>query len=166
MALLKDWRDFAYAFDDNTREGQEFWLNYFAVEKAIYEKVLTDKVVVEGTVAELAEKYDTDLKLFVGFLDGINDSLNEANPIDDMTEDTVVKIDINYEQLYYNMVACKAEWLYTLEQWNDILTPERQKELYKAQKTSTTVVKDKKVGRNEPCPCGSGKKYKKCCGRK
>lgn len=27
-----------------------------------------------------------------------------------------------------------------------------------------TVVKDKKVGRNEPCICGSGKKYKKCCG--
>ena len=28
-----------------------------------------------------------------------------------------------------------------------------------------TVVKNKKVGPNEPCPCGSGKKYKKCCGR-
>ncbi len=27
------------------------------------------------------------------------------------------------------------------------------------------VVKGKKIGRNEPCPCGSGKKYKKCCGR-
>ena len=26
--------------------------------------------------------------------------------------------------------------------------------------------KGKKVGRNAPCPCGSGKKYKKCCGRK
>lgn len=25
---------------------------------------------------------------------------------------------------------------------------------------------DKKVGRNEPCPCGSGKKYKACCGRR
>ena len=25
--------------------------------------------------------------------------------------------------------------------------------------------KPKKVGRNEPCPCGSGKKYKKCCGK-
>jgi len=24
---------------------------------------------------------------------------------------------------------------------------------------------EKKIGRNEPCPCGSGKKYKKCCGR-
>jgi uncharacterized protein YecA (UPF0149 family) len=22
-----------------------------------------------------------------------------------------------------------------------------------------------KIGRNDPCPCGSGKKYKKCCGR-
>ncbi len=29
----------------------------------------------------------------------------------------------------------------------------------------TVVRKDKKVGRNEPCPCGSGKKYKKCCGK-
>ncbi len=27
-----------------------------------------------------------------------------------------------------------------------------------------TVVKGAKVGRNDPCPCGSGKKYKKCCG--
>ena len=30
-------------------------------------------------------------------------------------------------------------------------------------KRETTIVKDRKVGRNEPCPCGSGKKYKKCC---
>ena len=30
-------------------------------------------------------------------------------------------------------------------------------------KRETTIVKDTKVGRNEPCPCGSGKKYKKCC---
>lgn len=28
----------------------------------------------------------------------------------------------------------------------------------------TTVVNENKIGRNEPCPCGSGKKYKKCCG--
>ena len=27
------------------------------------------------------------------------------------------------------------------------------------------VVKDDKIGRNDPCPCGSGKKYKKCCGK-
>lgn len=30
---------------------------------------------------------------------------------------------------------------------------------------SETIVKKEKIGRNEPCPCGSGKKYKKCCGK-
>ena len=33
-------------------------------------------------------------------------------------------------------------------------------------KVNTTIVRDKKIGRNEPCPCESGKKYKKCCLRK
>ena len=28
-----------------------------------------------------------------------------------------------------------------------------------------TITKEVKVGRNDTCPCGSGKKYKKCCGR-
>jgi uncharacterized protein YecA (UPF0149 family) len=29
----------------------------------------------------------------------------------------------------------------------------------------TAVDRKKKIGRNDPCPCGSGKKYKKCCGK-
>uniref|UniRef100_A0A831ZJA8 Protein translocase subunit SecA n=1 Tax=Desulfacinum infernum TaxID=35837 RepID=A0A831ZJA8_9BACT len=33
------------------------------------------------------------------------------------------------------------------------------------QRAPQPVKKDKKVGRNDPCPCGSGKKYKKCCGK-
>ncbi|MEG1641746.1 MAG: preprotein translocase subunit SecA [Synergistaceae bacterium] len=33
-----------------------------------------------------------------------------------------------------------------------------------AQKTQT-IINDNKIGRNDPCPCGSGKKYKQCCGR-
>ena len=34
------------------------------------------------------------------------------------------------------------------------------------QKVETYIRKDPRVGRNDPCTCGSGKKYKKCCGRK
>lgn len=166
MGLLQEWRDYAYKFDDRTQEGQQFWLSYFGIEKEIYEKLLSDKDFVEkGTVKELAEKYETELQFFVGFLDGINDSLKIPNPIEEMEEDTEVTLDIDFEKLYYNMVACRAEWLYELEQWNDILSEERRKELYKEQKSSTTVVKGEKIGRNDPCPCGSGKKYKKCCGR-
>ena len=91
--------------------------------------------------------------------------LKNPNPIEEMEKDTVVTLDIDLEKLYYNMVAAKAEWLYELPQWDHILTQERRKELYKEQKSSMTVVKPPKIGRNEPCPCGSGKKYKHCCGR-
>ena len=34
-----------------------------------------------------------------------------------------------------------------------------------AQKKAPLTADGKKVGRNDPCPCGSGKKYKQCCGR-
>ncbi len=169
MALLQEWRDYAYAEDmQNSKKGEELWKNYFELERGIYEQLLTNpEEVVEGTVEGLAEKYGVPLSMMVGFLDGINDSLKEPNPIDTMEKDTQVKLDIDCEKLYYNMVECNAEWLYTLPQWDEILTKERQKELYRKQKDSGTVRNEEpKVGRNEPCPCGSGKKYKHCCGRK
>ena len=101
-----------------------------------------------------------------GFYESLlNDSLKQPNPIETMDETTELSLDYDKEKLYYNMVGAKAEWLYTLPQWDALLTPERRKELYKEQKSSTTIVKDKKIGRNDPCPCGSGKKYKYCCGR-
>ena len=41
---------------------------------------------------------------------------------------------------------------------------ELEKEKKRLEKLTRTPVKSVKIGRNEPCPCGSGKKYKKCCG--
>jgi len=165
-SLLKQWRDLAYGQEMQGKKGEIFWTNYFQLEKGIYEELLSDpKNVVKGTVKELAEKYELDLMHMVGFLDGINDSLVEANPIEEMTEDTEVNLGFDPEKLYYNMVDCKAEWLYTLPQWDDLLTEERRAELYKEQKASGTIKKDKKIGRNDPCPCGSGRKYKQCCGK-
>ena len=165
MSLLTDWRDLAYGQESDQRAMQMFWANYFNIEKGIYEQILEEPdKVVSGTVEELAAKFNTDLNIFVGFLDGINDSLVTPNPIEDMDKDTKVSLAYDKEKLYYNMVEAKADWLYELEVWDKLLTEERRKELYKEQKKSGTVVKDKKVGRNDPCPCGSGKKYKKCCG--
>ena len=98
-----------------------------------------------------------------GFLDGINESLVEPNPIDTMEEDTKVSLVFDKEKLYKNMVDAKADWLYELPMWNDIFDPETKKRLYLEQKKSGTVIVGKKVGRNDPC--GSGKKYKFCCGK-
>ena len=116
-------------------------------------------------VEELAQKYNTSVNIMVGFLDGINDSLVNPNPIETMDKDTQVNLGFDKEKLYYNMVEAKADWLYGLPQWDSLLTEERRKELYREQKKSGTIVKEKKIGRNDPCPCGSGKKYKQCCGK-
>lgn len=142
MALLQEWRDYAYNEElQNSKEGQQLWQNYFELEKGIYEQLLTNpSEVVEGTVQELADKYDVPLSMMVGFLDGINDSLKEANPIEEMEADTKVKIDIDSEKLYYNMVECKADWLYNLPQWENILSEDKRKELYKKQKSSAPFI--------------------------
>lgn len=165
MSLLQEWREEAYAKDMQQNAGQLFWANYFNIEKEIYKVLLadTDKVW-EGTVASLAKEFSTELKYFVGFLDGINDSLITPNPIEEMDEETKVCLTFNIEKLYSQMVEAEADWLYGLEEWEPLLTKERRKELYRVQRSSTTIVKDKKINRNDPCPCGSGKKYKKCCG--
>lgn len=166
MALLQEWRDMAYSQQADRAQLQKFWTEYFLIEKGIYEKLLSNpNEVVKGTVKELAEKFDVELMSMVGFLDGINDSLKIQNPIEEMDENTEVNLGYDLETLYKNMVDAKADWLYELPQWDEIFTKEKQKELYREQKASGTIRREKKIGRNDPCPCGSGKKYKMCCGR-
>ena len=120
---------------------------------------------VEGTVKELADKYGLTILEMAGFLDGINDSLVNDNPIETMDENTRVNLVFDKEKLYKNMVDAKADWLYNLPMWDDIFDKETKHRLYMEQKKSGTVIVGKKVGRNDPCPCGSGKKYKFCCGK-
>ena len=162
MALLKEWQKIAY--DERMDQGQmqRFWADYFLKEQSVYEKLLSNpEEVVEGTVKELAEKYGLSIFEMTGFLDGINDCLVEPNPVEEMEEDTVVSLNFDNAKLYKGMVAAGAEWLYELPMWNDIFDEETRKALYLEQKKSGTVVVGKKVGRNDPCPCGRGKKYKK-----
>ena len=164
--LLDQWRDTAYDKELTREQLENFWGEYFNIEKEIYRQLLeTPDVEVKGTVEELAGKYGQEVLTMVGFLDGINDSLKEPNPIETMTETTEVSLAFDAEKLYMNMVDAKADWLYELPQWDKIFDDETKKRLYREQKQAGTVRKEKKVGRNDPCPCGSGKKYKRCCGR-
>ena len=167
MALLEQWKAVAYNENAGRERLQQLWAVYFDEERAIYAQLLKNPdEVVKGTVKELADKFGVSLMTMTGFLDGINDSLVEANPIEEMEEDTVVNLGFDKALLYKNMVAAEADWLYNLEEWKDIFDEDTRKALYKEQKSSTTIVKGDKVYPNDPCPCGSGKKYKKCCGKK
>ncbi len=166
MALLQEWHKIAYNEKADKQALNRFWQRYFLLEKGVYEKLLSNPdEKVEGTVKELAEKYQLSIMEMTGFLDGINDSLIQKNPITALEEDTKVNLIYDKEKLYKNMVDAKADWLYELPMWDDIFDADKKKELYLEQKKSGTVIVGKKIGRNEPCPCGSGKKYKFCCGK-
>lgn len=164
MSLYKNWHQ--AAFDHKTQQtALEFWNEFSPVEEKIYALVLDNHTkTVAGSVKELAEKFGTTSLYVMGFLDGINDSLKTALPIEELTEESIVSLDIDFEKLYYNMWDAQAEELRNLSQWDSILTMEKRKEIEKQYKASKTVVKGPKIGRNDPCPCQSGKKYKKCCG--
>ena len=55
--------------------------------------------------------------------------------------------------------------LYAVQPAREELTRDEPVMFFNKADEALSMQKDKKIGRNDPCPCGSGKKYKKCCGR-
>ncbi len=164
MTLYEQWRDLIENQTDAT--FKDFWTEYSEAETKIYSDLL-DKPgqITSGVLGELAESYQVRPVIFMGFLDGVNSSLRKENDFEKFDETSQLELDIDLEKLYYNMLEAEADYLYTLPQWDSILSEEKRKEITKSYKKSKTVVKGEKIGRNDPCPCGSGKKYKKCCGK-
>jgi preprotein translocase subunit SecA len=165
MSLYKDWNDMVVDYV-KTKGEKAFWEEYSAVEGGIYTKILDHpEEKFTYTIEALAKEMNTTNEFVMGFTDGINDSLNTMLDLENVSATDELVLDINLEKLYYNMLDAKAEYLYTIPAWENILTLEKREELKKALKDSKTVRNESKVGRNDLCPCGSGKKYKKCHGK-
>ena len=97
--LLEQWKDIAYDESADRATLQRFWGTYFQIEKEIYEQLLSNPdEEVKGTVKELAEKYGQEVLTMVGFLDGIDESLKEPNPIETMDENIVVRLAFDKEK--------------------------------------------------------------------
>ncbi len=80
----------------------------------------------------------------------------ENNPavVNVQTEERVKELESVFEE---------GGWKYTIE-----LEPDKSEDIKALEillNPVKTKIAEKKVGRNEPCPCGSSKKYKKCCGK-
>ena len=163
MSLYESW--IKKAFNQEGHSVESVWADYLPREQKIYEYIIGEKVEkIEGKVSELAAKFDMTDEMIVAFIDGLNASLEKEFDMETLTADSDVCININFEKLFKLMVEYKAEHLYTLPQWDGIYDAETKKRLTLEQKNARTVVKGEKIGRKDPCPCGSGKKYKKCCG--
>lgn len=166
MSLYQEWKGAFEQYPEGSQELYDCWQDYCKDEAKVYAAVLESKnPVVEGVVGDLIKAYDVKPVWFMGFLDGAEDSVKEpVKNIEELTEEDEIKIEFDFEKLYWNMNAASADWLYGLSEWDDVLPEEKRAEITKDYKRSKTIVKDQKIGRNDPCPCGSGKKYKKCCG--
>lgn len=162
MELHKKWKELV-DLKRSKEENDAFWKGYILKETSVYEIILENKRdIVTGSVSEISKEFDMELEFLVGFIDGINTSLKSEIDLENLSENTEINMEIDFEKLYYNMLKAKADWLYNLEQWDDILTKGERSKIKKEYSISQMVVSNK-VGRNEDCPCGSGKKYKKCC---
>ncbi|MBQ9832819.1 MAG: SEC-C domain-containing protein [Clostridia bacterium] len=165
MSLFQQWRDLADA-ERPQQETVKFWEAYFDLETENYKKILAShKTVFSGKISELAPTFNMDEVTFLGFLDGINTSLKKELDLDSIESDTEIALDVDFEKLFFNMLEAKAEWLYELDEWDDVLSSERRAEIKVEHRESKIYRKEAEIGRNDPCPCGSGKKYKKCCGK-
>ncbi len=165
MKLFKEWTKLIEGQTKSTFD--DFWKEYSEAETKIYSDLLDHpEEPMTGTLGELAEKYEVRPVIFMGFLDGINESIENSNELEDFDEDTQIDLKIVPEKLFFNMLKADAEYLYSLPQWETILGEEKMAEIAKEYRASRTVRREgPKIGRNDPCPCGSGKKYKHCCGR-
>lgn len=163
MKLYEQW--FKKAYTPDGKINVALWDDFMPKEQKIYEYILENKVeLIEDSISNLAQKFNMSTEYIAGFIDGINDTQNPKIDMDKLTEDSTISLKIDFEVLYKKMVEYKADHLYSLPQWANIFSEDKLKVLYKAQKSSRTIFKEAKIELNEPCPCGSGKKYKKCCG--
>lgn len=163
--LFEKWKNISENHESEDAEVK-FWESFLKDETSIYNTILNNKTqIIAGKVEALAKEYNVSEEFFMGFLDGINESIEVEQDLEKIESDTSINITINWEKLYTNMVNVEAHWLYNLGGWEDILAEEKRKSIQKEYKKSKIVVKEAKIGRNDPCPCGSGKKYKKCCGK-
>ena len=166
MSLYGEWQ--AKGQENRSQEEyNKYWNAYFAAETENYRKILANsETVSSGSVRSPAETFGIAPGVFVGFLDGINSSLADGEiDLESLNEDSEVTLKVDFDKLYLNMHRAKADWLYNLPEWNGVRTEDERKALTKEYRKSQIFVAAPTVGRNDPCPCGSGKKYKKCCGR-
>lgn len=166
MKLVEQWKELLQSSD----VPKKYWDEYLAKEKSFYAALLKtyesgNTIHVETSIERLAKAYALEPVQALGLLDGINDSLVKSLDLDGIDEGSAVAFDVDLERLYLEMHKVKANWLYGLDEWEQVLSADKRKSIKLEYAESVRAKTQKIVGRNDPCPCGSGKKYKKCCGK-
>jgi len=166
MSLYEEWIKAAY--DHTGQTNKKYWSGYMTLEKQVYEDLLEDgSGTIKMPMKDFAKKYGLSLPQAVGFIDGISGALTlpdgEEIAPSDISEDYEIDFKFEFDVLFKKMVEYKAKHLYLLPGWKKYFDEETQGRMIDEQRRSGIVIVGEKLGRNDPCLCGSGKKYKQCC---
>ncbi|MBO4512095.1 MAG: SEC-C domain-containing protein [Victivallales bacterium] len=128
-----------------------------AIEKELFDKEMITAIMINVAMLGTKEAKETEEAVFASGILG-----NEAERMKKAVNSVA-----NQRQYFRNMMLKEQKGLFEdvaaeLQHINEKIIEEKR-EL--PGKGHTIVRMSPKVGRNEPCPCGSGKKYKNCCGR-
>jgi uncharacterized protein len=120
--------------------------------KQLLENPEVKSISVEDYIASLPEGSNTEALELI-------DDLILVDEMDDIHHDILMKSIEEKSVLKEAKDKVMAEYI---EKWKEreLL---RNRKGYRTEKNGNIVLIDKKVGRNDPCPCGSTKKFKKCC---
>ena len=96
--------------------------------------------------------------------------LRAYGQVDPLIEYKKIAFDM-FEDLIHSIQEDTVKFLYRIQidrdsklQRKQVIKPVTTSADAEEKKKQQPVIREKKIGRNDPCPCGSGKKYKKCCG--
>lgn len=168
MSYFDTWNKKIEDSSDQTKYTQ-YVQRYYELERQAYDRILSaypdNSQLISATASEMASVLGfppDEMDVFLGFLDGISSSVEDPIQLEEVTDETAIDLKIDYEKLYWNMRDAKADWLYNLASWDTVLPKERRAEITKDFRRAN-IAHVEKIGRNDPCPCGSGKKFKNCC---
>jgi hypothetical protein len=150
----------------------------YIVNNELYTKLTYDDyfLLTQGIKRLMSKHYLSEAKMLVNLIDVINENFDSDNEIF-KTLFLDIKHDLCDEK--ESKLKFSAQCINYLEKCKDKLVPfpDDFKKYIKSLETNhkqylmanterkTFVRSEPKVNRNNPCPCGSGKKYKKCCGK-
>ena len=117
------------------------------------ERVVLLKVVDTKWMAHIDDM--EELKRGIGLR-----SYGQKNPVVEYRMEGMDMFDDMIESIREDTVRM----LFTIQVRKNEAAPTREDVLKPSEHHNMTIRKAKKIGRNDPCPCGSGKKFKNCCG--
>ncbi len=166
----------------NTTDLRSSLVDFLSYEYEQYRSKLPQDIIKEAEKWILLETTDQYWRLHLQTLDRLREGIHlrgyaQKNPVIEYKKEAFAEFANMMKQIKWDIIQrvfrlrpenFTASHVHEIEE-------DRKKELSEVQATHSSGEKqegtqtykreEKKVGRNDPCPCGSGKKYKQCCGK-